>query len=228
MSGRENITGGNPFLNYVKVLTLLNNVYETKSPFYAKVGAPLGNLELDGNYTVLEDTSSGSRYSRSGKNQLNGLTIAGNARPRSIQISFLHFISRKIIPVNISKSIWAVVSAMIFAALFFSANTLQSTSQAAPDDRLWMNKSFPPLRRAQFLVKAMTLDEKAEQIQMADVKSAPREIPGIPRLAIPTFKVTNGSALYMGYYRESLEGRARSFQDSRRRLIAQSALKGKH
>lgn len=55
-----------------------------------------------------------------------------------------------------------------------------------------MNKSLSPIRRAQLLVKAMTLDEKVEQIHMADVKSTPREIPGIPRLGIPTFKVTNG------------------------------------
>ncbi|MGH9590651.1 MAG: hypothetical protein ACRD25_09655, partial [Terracidiphilus sp.] len=55
-----------------------------------------------------------------------------------------------------------------------------------------MNISLSPLRRAQLLVDAMTLDEKVEQIHMADIKATPREIPGIPRLDIPTFKVTNG------------------------------------
>lgn len=55
-----------------------------------------------------------------------------------------------------------------------------------------MNKSLGPLRRTQFLVNAMTLDEKVEQIHMADVKATPREIPGIPRLGIPPFKETNG------------------------------------
>lgn len=38
----------------------------------------------------------------------------------------------------------------------------------------------------------MTLDEKIEQIHMADIKATPREVPGIPRLGIPDFKVTNG------------------------------------
>lgn len=38
----------------------------------------------------------------------------------------------------------------------------------------------------------MTLDEKVEQIHMANVKAHPREVPGIPRLGLPAFKVTNG------------------------------------
>ena len=50
------------------------------------------------------------------------------------------------------------------------------------------------MKRAELLVKAMTLDEKIEQIHMADVKSRPREVPGIERLGIPTFKITNGPA----------------------------------
>ena len=60
--------------------------------------------------------------------------------------------------------------------------------------RPWMNPSLSPGERAELLVHAMTLDEKIEQIHMADVKARPREIPGIERLGIPTFKITNGPA----------------------------------
>lgn len=82
----------------------------------------------------------------------------------------------------------------VVVSLAFLSFSLAAGSQVptAPVARQWMNKSLPPLRRAQLLVKAMTLDEKVEQIHMADVKITPREIPGIPRLGIPTFKVTNG------------------------------------
>ena len=57
-----------------------------------------------------------------------------------------------------------------------------------------MNTSLSPIKRAELLVHAMTLDEKIEQIHMADVKDRPREIPGIERLGIATFKITNGPA----------------------------------
>src|SRR5581483_4707116 len=85
----------------------------------------------------------------------------------------------------------------ILAALAFGLFRLMAapvTEAASPDARPWMNTSLPPMKRAELLVKAMTLDEKIEQIHMADVKSRPREVPGIERLGIPTFKITNGPA----------------------------------
>jgi beta-glucosidase len=64
----------------------------------------------------------------------------------------------------------------------------------ATGQRPWMDASLPPMKRAELLVHAMTLDEKIEQIHMADVPRRPREVPGIERLGIATFKITNGPA----------------------------------
>lgn len=86
----------------------------------------------------------------------------------------------------------AVLPVLLSLGFFTLALFVEAQAHSAPAGRPWMDKSLPPLRRAQLLVKGMTLDEKVEQIHMADVKTAPREIPGIPRLGIPTFKVTNG------------------------------------
>ncbi len=65
-----------------------------------------------------------------------------------------------------------------------------------------MNPSTPPADRARLLVHAMTLDEKIEQIALntAPNPALPgcgqrrdtRHIEGIPRLGIPTFRLTNG------------------------------------
>ena len=60
--------------------------------------------------------------------------------------------------------------------------------------RAWMDKTLAPERRAELLVAAMTLDEKIEQIHMMDVPEHPREVPGIARLGVPVFKITNGPA----------------------------------
>ncbi|HEU5403032.1 MAG TPA: glycoside hydrolase family 3 N-terminal domain-containing protein, partial [Terriglobales bacterium] len=57
-----------------------------------------------------------------------------------------------------------------------------------------MNRSLSPEKRAELLVRAMTLDEKISQIHMRDVKEAPREVIGIDRLGLPPFKISNGPA----------------------------------
>jgi beta-glucosidase len=69
-----------------------------------------------------------------------------------------------------------------------------SVGSAAPADRPWMNTALPPADRAALLVQAMTLDEKVGQIHMLDEPAHPREVAGVPRLGIPTFKITNGPA----------------------------------
>lgn len=64
----------------------------------------------------------------------------------------------------------------------------------------WMNSALPPQQRAQFLVNAMTLDQKIEQLhgQPGPIPEVPscgmgfRHIPGIASLQIPTFRITNG------------------------------------
>src|SRR5437763_8396229 len=57
-----------------------------------------------------------------------------------------------------------------------------------------MNTSLPPDQRAAMLVKAMTLDEKVLEIHMLDTPAHPREVAGVSRLGIPTFRITNGPA----------------------------------
>ena len=64
----------------------------------------------------------------------------------------------------------------------------------AATTRPWMNPALTPVERAQLLVQQMTLDEKILEIHMIDQPAHPREVPGIPRLGIPTFKITNGPA----------------------------------
>ena len=67
-------------------------------------------------------------------------------------------------------------------------------SVPARQPRSWMDRALPPERRAELLVRAMTLDEKISQIHMMDVPEHPREVPGIARLGVPAFKITNGPA----------------------------------
>jgi beta-glucosidase len=69
-----------------------------------------------------------------------------------------------------------------------------ASAGAAPADRPWLDAALPPFQRAEMLVQQMTLDEKILEIHMMDVSAHPREVPGISRLGIPTFKITNGPA----------------------------------
>ena len=63
----------------------------------------------------------------------------------------------------------------------------------------WMRSGLSPDRRATLLIGAMTLDEKFQQLVGAPgvIPEIPecygaRHVPGIPRLSIPTFRITNG------------------------------------
>lgn len=64
----------------------------------------------------------------------------------------------------------------------------------AKPSRPWTNRSLSPQRRAELLVKRMTLDEKILEIHMMNTKEHPREVPAISRLGIPALKITNGPA----------------------------------
>ena len=55
-----------------------------------------------------------------------------------------------------------------------------------------MNTALEPGKRAELLVKEMTLDEKLSQIHMMDSREHPRLITGIERLDLAPFKITNG------------------------------------
>ena len=64
----------------------------------------------------------------------------------------------------------------------------------------WMNTALPPEQRAALLVGAMTLAQKEEQLvgtlpgilpELPQCKGG-RHVTGIPSLAIPTLRITNG------------------------------------
>jgi beta-glucosidase len=69
---------------------------------------------------------------------------------------------------------------------------LTPAGAAGAADRPWMDRTLPPDQRARLIVAAMTLDEKVQQIHMVDQPTRPREVAGIPRLGLATFKITNG------------------------------------
>jgi len=65
----------------------------------------------------------------------------------------------------------------------------------------WMDPSLPPEQRAALLVGAMSLDQMEQQMhgQSGPIPEVPscgtnpiRHVPGIPALAIPTFRISNG------------------------------------
>lgn len=76
--------------------------------------------------------------------------------------------------------------------VFLLSSVAAFAQSNAPAERPWMNASLPPQQRAELLVKAMTLDEKISQIHMRDIREFPREVIGIERLGLPTFKISNG------------------------------------
>lgn len=74
----------------------------------------------------------------------------------------------------------------------FATTTLAQTQP-------WRNPSLPPEERSRLLIAAMQPDEKFEQMVgmpgiVAEIPSCfgGRHVPGLPRLHIPTFRVTNG------------------------------------
>lgn len=73
---------------------------------------------------------------------------------------------------------------------------------ATAEELPWMNKALPAEQRADLLIGAMTLDQKIQQIAMkpvantnipgCDFSAGGRHVEGIPALAIPTLRMTNG------------------------------------
>jgi beta-glucosidase len=94
-------------------------------------------------------------------------------------------------------------SRLLSAVVLFLATLLPAQGRVAQAEALpWMNPAMPPEQRAALLVAAMTLDEKIEQIALntapnpglsgCGLRRDTRHIEGIPRLAIPTLRLTNG------------------------------------
>ncbi|NIK79560.1 beta-glucosidase [Paenibacillus castaneae] len=86
-----------------------------------------------------------------------------------------------------------------FAVGAVSADTIQLADSS---DLPWMDKSLAPEARSKLLIDAMSLDQKIQQIAMKPVantnipgcgfSSQGRHVEGIPELAIPTLRMTNG------------------------------------
>ena len=74
--------------------------------------------------------------------------------------------------------------AVVVAALAFVWGAHLVRAQAQED----------PVARAKALVAQMTLDEKIEQVHGVHNETQFRMVPGIPRLGIPDFHITNGPA----------------------------------
>src|SRR6478735_3518116 len=88
---------------------------------------------------------------------------------------------------------------MLRSARLMLAASLLAPTLATAQPQSWMKPSLSPERRAALLVGAMTLDEKLQQLVGAPgvVAEIPecygaRHVPGVPRLGIPTFRITNG------------------------------------
>ena len=90
---------------------------------------------------------------------------------------------------------WAALSVLGLAAVITCASAEAQSTLA------WMNKSLTPDKRAELLVAAMTLEQKVQQIALKSgpnpdlptcLKPGQRHLEGIPALAIPTWRATNG------------------------------------
>src|SRR4051812_28842142 len=86
-----------------------------------------------------------------------------------------------------------LVTAMLLLTGCAGMRQNSPTTQPATT-RPWMDQSLAPEKRAELLVKAMTLDEKILQIHMRDVRDHPGEVGGIERLGIPVFRTPTGPA----------------------------------
>jgi beta-glucosidase len=94
------------------------------------------------------------------------------------------------------RSCWRLAPMLAMLACLSSLPTAESQTEP------WMDASVPPAERAERLVAAMTLDEKIEQISLntgpnpnlpgCGKRNDTRHIEGLPRLHIPTMRLTNG------------------------------------
>ncbi len=99
-------------------------------------------------------------------------------------------------PIFSSSRLFGV--AVVFAALAFSPGCVQQPNQAAKKaiEGPWLDRNLPPDKRADLLVARMTLDEKLSLVHGQE--HSPRTlggagfVPGVPRLGIPDFQMTDG------------------------------------
>jgi beta-glucosidase len=82
----------------------------------------------------------------------------------------------------------AAAPSLLVAAL------LAAPAARASTDQPWMDPSESPHLRAEQVVAQMTLDEKITELHGIQDSEHQRFVPGIPRLGIPDFRITNGPA----------------------------------
>ena len=105
------------------------------------------------------------------------------------------------------KRSWSVfVSWLLLILAAFGGPGAVFAQNGPPGQQVWMNTNLPPPQRADALLRAMTLDQKIQQIVNLPVLNAElqdemppcafqrvgRHIEGIPALRIPTFRFANG------------------------------------
>jgi len=83
--------------------------------------------------------------------------------------------------------------------LLIFASAMLFASSATAQTRPWMDPSLAPQKRAELLLSNMTLEQKFQQMvgEPGIVPELPqclggRHVPGLPRLGIPTLRITNG------------------------------------
>jgi beta-glucosidase len=94
------------------------------------------------------------------------------------------------------RSSYLFVAGGVAVCLAVAVTATVIVHNGSPRERPWLSASEAPRLRAQQLVARMTLDEKITQISTAGTGAGgiARMVPGIPRLGIPEFKITNGPA----------------------------------
>lgn len=100
------------------------------------------------------------------------------------------------------------ITVLVAAAMLLSTAAAVPAQVQQPPPLAWMNPGLVPEQRADLLVAAMTVEEKIQQIAMNPVANTNipgcglsrngRHIEGIPRLAIPTVRMTNAPAGVVG------------------------------
>lgn len=88
----------------------------------------------------------------------------------------------------------SVAAGVIVLAIASTVAAHSRTDASGASARPWMSRSLSPERRAELLVRHMTLDEKILEIHMMNTREHPREVAAIPGLGIPALKITNGPA----------------------------------
>jgi len=100
----------------------------------------------------------------------------------------------------LAKAARARISRLLAIGVAALAAGVLTHSAAAAQPLPWMNTALAPEERAALLVDAMTLDQKEEQLVGTVPGIVPglpqckggRHVTGIPSLAIPTLRITNG------------------------------------